>query len=156
MNTRTKLNWLWFALQEPRVFILEREWTTRAQTSIAETFASLWKRVNSRMSVCLCERGARIHASPRIAYYADFRQETPVHTTLCVCRLSVIWDHYTTKLCKTRKIQAYTRVRGFSWSWIITADLSMPNIALNLTSCPPLKQTVWGGFWFCENHRWES
>ncbi len=48
--------------------------TTRAPTSIAETFASLWKRLNSRMSVCLCERGARIHASPRLAYCADFRQ----------------------------------------------------------------------------------
>ena len=46
------------------------------------------------MSVCLCERGARIHAPPRIAYCADFRQEMPVHTTLCVCRLSMIRDHY--------------------------------------------------------------
>jgi hypothetical protein len=44
--------------------------------------------------VCLCERDARIHASPRLAYRADIRQETPVHTTLCVCRLCVIWDHY--------------------------------------------------------------
>ncbi len=32
------------------------------------------KRVNSRMSVCLCECGARIHTSPRLAYCADFRQ----------------------------------------------------------------------------------
>jgi hypothetical protein len=46
------------------------------------------------MSVCLCERGARIHASPHLAYCADFRQETPVHPSLWVCRLCVIWDHY--------------------------------------------------------------
>ena len=66
-------NWLCFTLQKSRVFILEREWTTRAPTSFAETFASLWKRVNSRLSVCLCERGARIHASPRLAQYAFCR-----------------------------------------------------------------------------------
>jgi hypothetical protein len=46
------------------------------------------------MSVCLCERGARIHTSPRLAYRADIRQETPVHPTLWVCRRCVIWDHY--------------------------------------------------------------
>ena len=50
--------------------------------------------MNSRMSVCLCERGARIHASPRLAYCANFGQEAPVHTTLCICRLCVIRDHY--------------------------------------------------------------
>jgi hypothetical protein len=27
--------WIWFTLQKPRVFILEREWTTRAPTSIS-------------------------------------------------------------------------------------------------------------------------
>ena len=66
---RERTDWLWSILLEPRVFILEREWTTRASASIAEFFASLSKRVHSRMSVCLCERGARIHASPRIALY---------------------------------------------------------------------------------------
>ena len=90
----TKLNWLWHTLREPRVFILEREWTTRASASIAEIFASLSMRVNSRMSVCLCKRGARIHASPRPSHRADIRHETPVRPTLWACRRCVFRDHY--------------------------------------------------------------
>ncbi len=89
-----KNNWLWHTLREPRVFILEREWTTRASASIAEIFTSLSMRVNSRMSVCLCERSARIHASPRLSHRADIRHETPVHPTLWVCRRCVFRDHY--------------------------------------------------------------
>ena len=31
--------------------------------------------------------------NPRVAF-ADIGQETPVHTTLCICRLCIILDHY--------------------------------------------------------------
>ena len=112
VNTRRKLNWLCFTLRKSRVFILERElftrvfilereWTTRASEQLA--LSRLSRRLSQTCEcvwnhACQCvyanaARGFTLRrASPNVPI--SNRQETPVHPTLWVCRLCVIWDHY--------------------------------------------------------------